>query len=178
MLCFPTCRFRRWGWAVSRGVTALHVLFLTLLVLPAALPLFAPPASASLLQAFNMQLLAVFVAGALVRPLALQPEPATLDVTVATVGTAVRAIRVRAIVGLHLVWRPSTMMSTPLFQHALFCLGSHRLPGNRNKPLDVCTLFCGAVRHPSQCATAESCGCRNDRRGAWRSSSPARSRSS
>lgn len=52
---------------MSRGVTALHVLFLTLLVLPAALPLFAPPAPAAWLQLFNLQLLAVLLAGAMVR---------------------------------------------------------------------------------------------------------------
>ena len=60
-------RFRRWGWAVSRSVTALHVLFLTLLVLPAVLPLFAAPAQAAWMQLFNLQLLAVLVAGAMVR---------------------------------------------------------------------------------------------------------------
>ena len=52
---------------MSRCVTALHVLFMTLLVLPAALPLFGSAASPSLLQLFNLQLLVIFVAGAMVR---------------------------------------------------------------------------------------------------------------
>ncbi len=58
---------------MSRCVTALHVLFLTLMVLPAALPLFAGSAAMPFwLQLFNLQLLMIFIAGAMVlRPCTL-----------------------------------------------------------------------------------------------------------